>query len=90
MEDFNPDAWPLAHAQEMWDALALSQTADRHPANKPVEPDEPGRLSALTHRDPEQDILPGLPVGFLAYQINARSRTVGGGGWAGPGDKTGP
>jgi len=68
----------------------LHQTADGGPANKPVVRDEPGPLSVLTGEDPGQLTLPGLPRGFLAYQINAKRGTIDGGGWAGPGRRSSP
>jgi hypothetical protein len=86
------DDW-LEERDSFWRALececrgALPQTADSGGANKPVDEDEPSPLSAFTHEDPEQLTLPGLPRGFLAYQINAKYGSMDGGGWAGPGER---
>lgn len=59
-------------------------------ANKRAISDEPRRNLAFTHEGPEQEILPGLPRGFLAYRMNFKSDTVNGGGRGGPETTQGP
>lgn len=53
--------------------------ANKSPMLEPIAP------FAVAGEDPEQDILPGLPRGFLAYQFNAKRYSVDGGGRGGAG-----
>ena len=65
---------------EAWAALArLHDARGSRGANKPQPVSRPGFLEDSEEGHGEQP-LPGLPRGFLAYQIRPRERRLNGGG----------
>lgn len=85
----HPAGRDIDELQSLWQWLEEQERAPGRPQRIRPERTEPARFPGVPGEEDGASTIPGLPSGFLAYQITFRERTVNGGGRGGTGTEQG-